>query len=321
MRKRASYFLFAALIIVAVYGCGSSETHVAAGFNGDSGLHVFVRITDPESESTAETSRIVAESDESFGHFCVRITDAKPVLPSGTEAVLVTFESFFVHREGGEWVSLPLLRRPHTIDLLRFHTGRTTDLIQPSSLDPGPYDRIRITISHASILIDGSAHPITMPSEDLAIDQDFFFEMADGGKEDLTIDFDLSQSVSVSGPPSAPVYLLEPVLHINYTEEAAIIQGVIAPTTFDDYDSDVGFVTVILDKDLSGDLTESDEEYTKVTVDRVNPEFTIFWLLAEEGYTVHVEMDGIQSAVFEQFIFPADLQKGTSFELNSGNPI
>jgi hypothetical protein len=76
-----------------------------------------------------------------------------------------------------------------------------------------------------------------------------------------------------------------------------------------------------VDKDLSGDLSAGDEEYTRVVVDRDNPIFTIFWLVPEQGYTIQIEMDGTGSPEFEEFVFPADLQKGDSFELNHSNPI
>jgi hypothetical protein len=68
-------------------------------------------------------------------------------------------------------------------------------------------------------------------------------------------------------------------------------------------------------------LTADDEEYTRIRVDRDSPEFTIFWLIPEEGYTVAVEIDGREPTEYEQFMYPADLQRGGVFELNHGNLI
>ena len=56
-------------------------------------------------------------------------------------------------------------------------------------------------------------------------------------------------------------------------------------------------------------------------VERDSPDFTIFWLVPEQGYTIQIEMDGTGSPVFEQFVFPADLQEGARFELNHGSTI
>jgi hypothetical protein len=119
----------------------------------------------------------------------------------------------------------------------------------------------------------------------------------------------------------ASSYQLKPVLHINQTETAATIHGEISAETFAEYNSKEATVSLFVDTDLSGDWSADDEEYTRVVVDRDNPIFTIFWLVPEQGYTIQIEMDGTGSPEFEQFVFPADLQKGNSFELNNSSPI
>ena len=288
MRKRAIYSILTLLAVVFFIGC---EVSFFVGFNGGSST------------------------------FFVRVTDAKPALPYGTEAVYVTFEDFFVHRKGGEWVSLPLAQIPYAVDLLEFHSGRTTTLVQPISLEPGTYDRIKVSISSAAVLRDGIFYSVAIPSGTLVIEIDFFFDLEDGKTMDLTIDFDLSQSLKLFQTPVASSYQLKPVLHINQTEAAATIHGEISAETFAEYDSREAIVSLFVDKDLSGDWSADDEEYTRVVVERDSPVFTIFWLVPEQGYTIQIEMDGTGSPEFEQFVFPADLQKGDSFELNNSSPI
>ena len=288
MRKRAIYSILTLLAVVFFIGC---EVSFFVGFNGGSST------------------------------FFVRVTDAKPALPYGTEAVYVTFEDFFVHRKGGEWVSLPLAQIPYAVDLLEFHSGRTTTLVQPISLEPGTYDRIKVSISSAAVLRDGIFYSVAIPSGTLVIEIDFFFDLEDGRTMDLTIDFDLSQSLKLFQTPVASSYQLKPVLHINQTEAAATIHGEISAETFAEYHSREAIVSLFVDKDLSGDWSADDEEYTRVLVERNNPVFTIFWLVPEQGYTIQIEMNGTGSPEFEQFVFPADLQKGDSFELNHSSPI
>lgn len=288
VRKRA---LFSSLTVLAVLFFIGCEVSFFVGFNGGSSM------------------------------LFVRVTDAKPALPDGTEAVYITFEDFSVHREGGDWVSLPLTEIPYAVDLLEFHSGRTTTLVQPISLKPGTYDRVRVAISSAAVLRGGSFYSVALPSENLVIDKDFFFYLEDGRTMDITIDFDLSQSLKLFKTPVASSYQLKPVLHINQTETAATIRGEIAIETFVEYDSREATVALFVDKDFSGDWSAADEEYTRVVVGRDNPVFTIFWLIPEQGYTILVEMDGTGSPEFEQFVFPADLQKGDSFELNHSSPI
>ena len=288
MRKRGSYPILTLLAAVFFIGC---KVSYFVAFKGGSSL------------------------------LFVRITDAKPVLPSETEAVFVTFEELSVHQEEGEWISLPLVRTPFAIDLLQLHSGKTTNLVWPVRLESGTYDQLRISMSSAAVLRDGSFYSVAIPSEDLVIEVDFFFELEEGRTMDLTIDFDLSQSLRLYQTPMASAYQLKPVLHINQTETAATIQGEISAETFAEYDSREAIVSLFVDKDLSGDWSADDEEYTRVVVDRDNPAFTIFWLVPEQGYTIQIEMDGTGPPEFEQFVFPADLQEGDSFELNYSSPI
>jgi hypothetical protein len=265
-------------------------------------------------------SFFVAFNGESSTLF-VRVTDAKPALPSGIEGVFITFEEFSVHRQDGDWVSLELIKSPYAIDLLELHSGKTSQLVKPAKLEAGEYNGIRALVSSVAVLSGGVFYSVSLPSGMLSIERAFFFRLEEDKSEDLTIDFDLSQSLSISGPLSAHSYELEPVLHINPTEEAASIKGEIAVGTFEEYQSAEAIVTLFQDKDLSGDLSEDDEEYTRIIVDMENPEFEIFWLVPEQGYVVQIEMDGSEPVDFEQFVFPADLQKGESFHLNHGQPI
>jgi hypothetical protein len=288
VRKRASYSILTVLAVMFFIGC---KVSYFVAFNGGSSV------------------------------LFVRITDAKPALPSETEAVFVTFEELSVHQEEGEWIFLPLVQTPFAIDLLEFHSGKTTELVWPVGLEPGAYDGMRVSMSSAAVLRDGSFYSVAIPSENLVIETAFFFDLEDGRTMDITIDFDLSQSLKLFNTPAASSYQLNPVLHINQTVTAATIGGEISAETFAEYDSREAIVSLFVDKDLSGDWSANDEEYTKVVVDRDNPVFTIFWLVPEQGYTIQIEMDGIGSPEFEQFVFPADLQKGSSFELNHSNPI
>ena len=288
MRKVRSYILFIVVPVVFFLGCRVS---FYASFNGDSST------------------------------LFVRVTDARPALPSGIEAVFITFEEFLVHREGGGWISLELVNSPYAIDLLELHSGRTSQLVKPAKLETGEYDRLRASVSSVAVLSGGIFYSVPLSSGSLTIEREFFFKLEGGKSLDLTIDFDLSQSLSMSGAPPSQSYKLEPVLHINPTKEAASIQGEIAAETFEEHQSVEAILTVFLDKDLSGDFSQADEEYTRIVVDKDTSAFEVFWLLPEQGYIVQIEMDGVKPFAFEQFVFPADLQKGDAFRLNQSNPI
>ncbi len=301
MKHRILPPIVLAIVFLLLLGCEDNETRIFVSFNGTTG--------DKTERRPGLTAGVVSLS----------VTDAKPLLPSGTEEVWITFEEVLLHKEGGEWISLPLLQKPYTIDLLRYHSGVTTDLIRTVSLQSGTYDRIRISIGGALVMSNGKFYPVVISSDNLTMEENFSFELEEGGAADLTLDFDLSLSLSATGSTAAPSYELLPVLHLNHTQDAARIHGQIAAATFDEFGSNEAIVTVYEDSDLSGSLTVNDMEYTRIRVDDYSGAFTIFWLVPEEGYSVAVEVDGTEPAEYEEFVYPADLQKGGLFELNYGN--
>lgn len=245
------------------------------------------------------------DSDET-GSLAVRITDAKPLLEVNATQVLITFDEVRVHRAGGGWVSLPMARSPYTIDLLQFIEGNSTDIVPPVELASGKYTQVRLGITEGTVVIPGGEEPLEIPSEYLKTDKNFDFEVSGGEAVDLTVDFDLSQSIQ----PKQEGYQLKPVLHLNETQRAAQIQGSVAASTFVDSEA---VVTV----------TTGGEEYTKLLVTKTDPadptEFRIFWLVPNHPYRVELEVDG--TLVFEEEVAAEDLEAGEVFTLNLGSPI
>ena len=140
--------------------------------------------------------------------------------------------------------------------------------------------------------------------------------MKGGGAVDITVDFDLSKSIVVTGPDE---YKLKPVLHIVHTSEAATIQGTIADESFDNTDSSNAIITI---------LDNIGIEYTKVTVPRdpYPAEFSIFWLVPNQEYTVEIYMDpdaddGAEYIEYIETVAAVQLQPGDIFALNSDTPI
>jgi hypothetical protein len=304
MKRRVLLSVFLAISFLNLLGCGDGTTVIFASFNGSTNQD-----TGGSNEGTSESRT---------GLVVVAITDAEPVIPTGVEEFWVQVEALFVHEEAGEWTKLPLIREPFTLDLLNYQSGNTTDLIRPISLESGTYDVMRLVIDKAYVVENGKISPVTILSEKTTIEKDFVFDLESGSFIDLTVDFDLSQSLRSSLKNS---YELTPVLHINHTDESPLIHGEIADATFIEHSAAEAIVTVYLDKDLNGNLTAEDEEYTRIRVDRDSPRFDVFWLIPEQGYFVTVDLDGNQPAEFKEFIYPADLQKSGAFQLNYGIPI
>jgi hypothetical protein len=229
-------------------------------------------------------------SGTNAGTVSINVTDAKPKLPvQDVEHVYVTFDEVQVHKAGGGWISLPVVApAPHTIDLLQFSDGTTTQLVPPVKLESGKYTQVRIIVSDAWLVIGGVNYPLIVPSGKLRTDKDFDFDVHGGGAVDLTVDFDLSQSIVVQGNGG---YKLKPVLHLVGTEEAATIRGTIPAAAFGS-SADPATVTVFWDQDANCTLDSTDEVYTEIVVPKTDPNFGIFWLVPNEAYIVQIVVGG-----------------------------
>jgi hypothetical protein len=254
----------------------------------------------------------------SSGSFSVAITDAKPALPADITQVIVTIDEVSVHQSGGEWISVPLTQTPFTIDLLQFSDGLTTQLVPPVTLTSGKYTQLRLGVQSAMIVTEsGQQYPVEIPSGNLKTDKNFDFEVTGGGAVALTVDFDLSQSIVVTGTNK---YRLKPVLHLVSTGEAATITGSISDATYGVETQ--ATIIVTQDNDNSGGLTSGDEEYTRLVLDKgpADPTtFSVFWLDPDQSYIVEVQIAGV--TVYTEAVANTTLSPAAVFPLNSGNPI
>lgn len=252
------------------------------------------------------------------GSLSFTITDAKPALPVGVNQVVVTINEVVVHQSGGEWISLPLEQDPFTIDLLQFSDGQTTQLVPQTTLPPGKYTQVRLGIQSAMIVTDtGQQIPAEIASGDLKTDKNIDFEVTGGGAVALTLDFDLSQSLVVTGLGK---YKLKPVLHIVSEEEAATITGSIEAGTHGTETQ--ATIIVTQDSDNTGYLSPGDQEYTRLVVTKApsGPAlFSIYWLVPNQSYIVEVRIGG--EIVYHQSVAKTTLQAAAVYPLNSGNPI
>jgi Domain of unknown function (DUF4382) len=222
----------------------------------------------------------------STGTLSMSMTDAKPLLPVGVTNCFVTIDEVLVHKSGGEWESLPMVQNPYTIDLLQFTDGATTEFVPPVPLDSGRYTQVRLSVVSAKLRFNDDPNDeveITIPSENLKTDKNFDFDVAESAAVDITVDFDLSKAIVVTGAPGSPSYQLKPVLHIVETAEAATIEGFVANSGFP-----AGDYVVISVLDSTG------QEYTRLQVDRdstagaTDTAYSIFWLVPNQAYTVQI---------------------------------
>jgi hypothetical protein len=259
------------------------------------------------------------------GTISMNITDSKPVLPvppgSEVESVTITFDVVSVHKSGGGWETLDAVQQPFTIDLYQFRDGAATQFVPPVKIPSGKYTQVRIGVTSAEIRIKGLNDPLFLeiPSDNLKTDKNFEFEVPDEGAVDLTVDFDLSQSIVVTGTGT---YQLKPVLHINETSNAATITGTI---TWDG--STQATVIVYWDKyDIGSfndpedpNIVNKDEEYTRIFVkDEEGSSFEVFWLVPGQDYIVRVLLGDSESpvAIYEGSVSAGDLHPGATVSVS-----
>lgn len=261
-----------------------------------------------------------------YGEVLVHMTDAKPLLPVGAESVknlLLRIKGVSVHKSGGGWISLSLGECPlHTIDLLQFINGKTTEIVPSALLEYGKYTQIRLEIDRATIRFDNDVESdVVIPSDHFKTDKIFLFNVNEPGPIDIIIDFDLSQSLKITDPFGIPSYILNPVLHIVDALEAATINGKITQESF--VAGQNAEVTVFVPN--SG-IQGGYEEYTKMEVSEsgTDPtEFSIYWLVPDEDYRVEIKFDPdfVNGVDFSEDLSATGVEPGRVRNLNGGNPI
>lgn len=212
----------------------------------------------------------------------IAITDARPALPEHVVGCRVTIEQVRVRDTDGTWLPLEMARAPYTIDLLEVTDGRTAELVPAQTVPAGNYTAFRLTVSQAVLQVEDhdGIHDVqvTVPPENTSTESPIELDLAAEPDADLTIDFDLSRSIAVEGPPVDPAFTLRPVLHLVESGEAATIQGTIAAERFS---GDEVEITVA---ELDG------RPYTRVRVPRDpdgNPaEYVIPWVVPGGTYQV-----------------------------------
>jgi hypothetical protein len=258
--------------------------------------------------------------DDDSGTATFSVTDAKPLLPDNVTNFLVEFSEIWVHKTGQGWIQLDLVDDPpYTIDLLQFQDCKTTELVPPTELSSGKYTQVRIVVDSATMTFDKgeSTEDVTVPSESLKTDKNFTFEVTEGSFVDIVIHFDLSMSLIVSGTEQDPIYKLKPVLHL-FKDPAATIKGSIDNSSFGDS------ATIVVIEQSTGN------EYTRVEIPKstdleaTKTEFSIFWFIPNESYTVKIDLDQNGEIDLNDYTESVDftfLGEGAVFVLNGGEPI
>ncbi|MGD9900053.1 MAG: DUF4382 domain-containing protein [Calditrichaceae bacterium] len=221
------------------------------------------------------------------GTLKIYLTDA----PADFDAVNISFTQISAHIDS-EWVHVRV--DPITVNLLEWNNGNSM-LLGDAEIPTGHYTQIRVKIDSAEIVVDGTHHPLTVPSgakTGLKMGPSFFIES--GFSYELVIDFDVNRSIVTMGPKHNPRgYKLKP--HLRVVPMA--ITGSISGTVTNPENLPVAYA-----------LQESDTVATSV----VNPVSGLFMLaFLESGYyTVTVTDTAGLSYSVDSVLVEAGFDKG-----------
>jgi len=163
-----------------------------------------------------------SESTDTTGTFSVRITDS----PAAFEAVNITFSEVSVNQSGGS--AIVVSDSTQTINLIEWSNGLSKPL-GSIELEAGTYNQIRLIIDSASVIIDGVASAVKVPSgaqTGLKLTHQFTLEA--GSTYNLMIDFDASRSIVITGPKASPSYHLKPTIRLVAMPTTGSISGTVS---------------------------------------------------------------------------------------------
>lgn len=169
-------------------------------------------------------------SPSGSGTFQINMVDS----PGAFDAVNIVIDSVQAHIATSDstsgWVALNSTAQ--TYDLLQLVNGVNV-VIGKSAVPAGQYSQIRFFIgSGSNVVVGGVSVPLTIPSGtqsglklnvDATIRPDVTYI--------LTLDFNASQSIVVTGNPASPSYILKPVIRVITTATTGSIAGVVLPAT------------------------------------------------------------------------------------------
>ncbi len=141
------------------------------------------------------------------------------------DAVNITFTEVSAHIDSA-W--LVLNNQTQTVNLLDWNNGKTL-LLGEAEVEAGTYTQIRLKIQSASVVWNGQAFPMNVPSgAQSGLKLLTKFDIAAGSTYDLVLDFDAERSVVATGPRNKPNgFILKPTIRAAAIALTGSISGTV----------------------------------------------------------------------------------------------
>ncbi len=164
----------------------------------------------------SDNDKSTSPGDSTMGTLKLLLTDA----PGTFDEVNITFSEISANFED-EWIIIS--GDDKSFDLLTLTNG-VTALLGEKVLDAGQYGQIRLKITEADVVVDGTSFPLDIPSSTksgLKLGGGFVIEPAI--EISLIIDFDASRSIHTIGHKEE--YKMRPVIRLIAQAESGGITG------------------------------------------------------------------------------------------------
>jgi DNA-binding transcriptional ArsR family regulator len=171
---------------------------------------------------------VVNASGSNVGIF---LTDP-PQVPAGTQSLIVSYSSIEVqvtNKSGTSWYSINGSGTVNLMSLVNFSKALTSFKLPNNSI----VDRLKISISNASIIINGTAYPVKIPENNVSVN--VLYHASNGAPFDILFDMYPTVSAIVSGnqtifimSPSAAATTINKSSNPYYVEKQALPSGYVA---------------------------------------------------------------------------------------------
>ncbi|HEX2867328.1 MAG TPA: DUF4382 domain-containing protein [Ignavibacteriales bacterium] len=194
MRNTVYYFLLAIAVLIA--GCSKNDSS-----------------TSPQTGGTGQLKLYMADAPANYKSVNIQVTRIEVHQGGDTSST-------------GSW--LVVKDSTQNVDLMQLRNG-VMALLGNTPLPAGQYSQIRLIIGTGSYVTDqaGVRHDLTIPSgSQTGVKLNTPFTLQDGMTYELTLDFDASRSIVVTGNSN---YKLKPVIRVEANALTGTISGHVLP--------------------------------------------------------------------------------------------
>ncbi|WP_020402560.1 DUF4382 domain-containing protein [Gracilimonas tropica] len=184
-----------------------------------------------------------------------------------------------------------------TVNLLDYQNGAVLDLGE-IELESGMYNQIRLVLGdNNTVVVDGETFNLTTPSaQQSGYKLNVNAEVEEDQVYNLVIDFDASQSITVTGNGK---YILKPVLRTVSVEEQASISGNVLPIEAEP------FVYAIAGEDTVGTQPDDNGDFRLIGLEEGT--YNVWFNPTNESYADSL-VEGIELEDGEQYEFKESIQ-------------